>query len=58
MTEPSEPPLGEPPVSELPPAVPPGRPRITALRVVIWIVVGGVGAFLLISGIIGIIAKG
>jgi hypothetical protein len=27
-------------------------------RIAIWVVVGGVGAYLLISGIVGIIAKG
>ena len=32
--------------------------RPTPVRVTTWIVVGGIGVFLLVSGIIGIIAKG
>ena len=34
------------------------KPTITVTRVVIWVLVGGVGVFLLVSGIVGIIAKG
>jgi hypothetical protein len=33
-------------------------PRISTARIMIWIVVGGIGVFLLVSGIVGIIAKG
>ncbi len=35
----------------------PGR-RITPARVTMWIVVGGIGVYLLVSGILGILAKG
>ena len=36
-----------------------GPPRpITASRVTTWIVVGGIGVFLVVSGILGIVAKG
>jgi hypothetical protein len=41
-----------------PPSEPARGPRITPTRVAIWIVVGGIGVFLLASGIIGMIAKG
>ena len=41
-----------------PPGGQDGRPRVTPTRVTTWIVVGGIGAFLLVSGIIGMIAKG
>lgn len=43
----------------LPPSPPPnGRPPITTGRIAIWVIVGGIGVFLLVSGIVGIIAKG
>lgn len=48
--------MSEKPV--LPPPAPNPRPRLTALRVVIWVVVGAIGLFLLASGLLGIIAKG
>lgn len=35
----------------------PPRP-ITPLRVLVWVLVGGAGVFLAVSGILGIIAKG
>lgn len=34
------------------------RPRLTPLRVTIWIVVGAIGVYLVISGVVGILAKG
>ena len=34
------------------------KPAITFNRIAIWVIVGGIGLFLLISGIVGIIAKG
>lgn len=34
------------------------RPPITPARITTWLVVGGIGLFLVISGITGIIAKG
>ena len=43
------------------PPLPPKKPdpRVpTWRRIAIWVVVGGVGLYLLISGILGIIAKG
>ena len=33
-------------------------PRPSPARITTWIAVGGIGLFLLISGIVGIIAKG
>ena len=45
------------------PALPPSDekpdPRIPSWRrIVIWVIVGGVGLYLVISGVLGIIAKG
>jgi hypothetical protein len=34
------------------------KPAITMNRLALWLVVGGIGAYLLISGLVGIIAKG
>ncbi len=34
------------------------RAKLTATRIVIWVAVGGIGLSLLISGIVGILAKG
>lgn len=34
------------------------KPAISMNRLAIWLVVGAIGAYLLISGVIGIIAKG
>lgn len=45
-------------MSHPPPRDPAQGPRITMTRVAIWIVAGGIGVFLLISGITGIVAKG
>ena len=36
----------------------PPKPKLTALRVLIWVVVAAIGLFLVISGIVGIITKG
>lgn len=33
-------------------------PKISTNRVIIWIVVAGVGLYLVITGIVGIVAKG
>jgi hypothetical protein len=43
-----------------PPEFPAGpkKPRLTTTRVVIWIAVAGIGLYLVISGIVGILAKG
>jgi hypothetical protein len=45
-------------MSELPPGKDPEKPKITPTRIAIWVIVGGIGLFLLISGIVGIVAKG
>ena len=49
-------------MSDLPPLPPsnkPVDPRVPSWRrIVIWIIVGGVGLYLVISGILGILAKG
>ena len=42
----------------LPPDEDPKKPRLTATRVVIWVAVAAVGLYLVISGIVGILAKG
>ena len=34
------------------------RKKIAAGRIVVWIVVGGIGLYLIVSGLIGIITKG
>lgn len=47
-------------------SLPPQKPQLTPeekrrqllVRVVVWIVVGGIGLYLVISGIVGILAKG
>jgi len=36
----------------------PNKPKITPTRIVIWLAVAGVGLYLVISGIVGILAKG
>lgn len=40
------------------PRTPGERPQISPARITVWIAVAGIGLFLLISGIVGIIAKG
>ncbi|CAN5312617.1 hypothetical protein BH11ACT3_BH11ACT3_16950 [soil metagenome] len=40
------------------PKKPGDKPAISFNRIAIWVIVGGVGLFLLISGIVGIVAKG
>ncbi len=42
----------------LPPGHDPKKPRLTTTRIVIWIAVAGIGLYLVISGVVGIIAKG
>jgi len=42
----------------LPPDDGPNKPKITPTRIVIWLAVAGVGLYLVISGIVGILAKG
>ena len=45
-------------MSNLPP--PPGgeKPKITTGRIAIWVIVAGIGLYLIITGVVGIIAKG
>lgn len=45
---------------DAPDPITPEKPKnqITFARIAIWVVVGGIGAYLLVSGIIGIIVKG
>ena len=45
-------------MSVTPPRRPNDRERPSPARMTVWIAVGGIGLFLLISGIVGIIAKG
>lgn len=46
-------------MTQLPSGGPDRDPRrISSARITTWIIVGGIGVFLLISGIMGIIAKG
>ena len=43
----------------LPPSKKPDDPRVpTWRRVAIWVIVGGIGLYLVITGVVGIIAKG
>jgi len=42
----------------LSPGEDPKKPKITTTRIVIWLAVAGVGLYLVISGIVGILAKG
>jgi len=44
--------------SPLEPGQDPGKPKITTTRIVIWLAVAAVGLYLVISGIVGILAKG
>ena len=39
-------------------AAPDDKPRVTATRLIIWLVVGAIGVYLVVSGVLGIIAKG
>lgn len=34
------------------------KPAVSMNRLALWLVVGGIGAYLFISGLIGIVAKG
>lgn len=34
------------------------RPRISLSRIAVWVIVGGIGLYLVISGVVGIIVKG
>ncbi|MEO7720445.1 MAG: hypothetical protein ABIS08_00855 [Pseudolysinimonas sp.] len=36
----------------------PDKPKLTTTRIAIWLIVGGVAVYLIISGIVGILAKG
>lgn len=45
-------------MTSAPPPLPGDKPSISTGRIAIWVIVGGIGAFMLISGIVGILAKG
>lgn len=45
-------------MSDKTPRTPGEKPQISPARITVWIAVAGVGIFLLVSGIVGIIAKG
>jgi hypothetical protein len=46
-------------MTDLPsPKRPDDKPAVSWQRVAVWVVVGGVGLFMVISGLIGMIAKG
>jgi len=45
-------------MSDLEPGGPEKKPNQTLIRIGIWVVVGGIGLYLVISGIAGILAKG
>jgi hypothetical protein len=45
-------------VSDKTPRTPGEKPQISPARIMVWIAVAGIGVFLLVSGIVGIIAKG
>lgn len=34
------------------------KPEISFTRIAIWVIVGGIGLYLVLSGVIGIIVKG
>lgn len=42
----------------LPPGNDPKKPRLTPTRIAIWLAVAAIGLYLVISGIVGILAKG
>lgn len=41
-----------------PPNRPGGKPAVSWQRVAVWIVVGGVGLFMVVSGLVSMIVKG
>ena len=45
-------------MSDKTPRTPGEKPQISPARITVWIAVGGIAVFLLVSGIVGIIAKG
>lgn len=45
-------------MSDKTPRTPGEKRQISPARITVWIAVAGIGLFLLISGIVGIIAKG
>lgn len=45
-------------MSNLPPSPGGEKPKITMGRVAIWVIVAGIGVYLLVTGVVGIIAKG
>ena len=45
-------------MSDLPPEPGKDKPKISLTRIGLWVFVGGVGLYLIVTGLIGIIAKG
>ena len=45
---------------DAPPPIPPDKPKnqISFARIAIWVILGGIGLYLLISGVVGILVKG
>ena len=45
-------------MSNLPPQPGGEKPKITSGRIAIWVIVAGIGLYLIVTGVVGIIAKG
>jgi hypothetical protein len=47
-------------MTDAPPPIPPDKPKnqIPFTRIAIWVIVGGIGLYLVISGVVGILVKG
>ena len=57
MTDPTRPPENRPD-EKLPGEENKKKGEISFARIAIWVIVGGVGLYLVISGVVGIIVKG
>ena len=58
MSEPSPEPTPQPTAEPTHAPTPDEKRRRLLIRIAVWIVVGGIGLYLVISGIVGILAKG
>ena len=47
-------------MTDAPPPIKPDKPKnqISMGRIAIWVIVGGIGLYLVISGLVGVIVKG
>jgi hypothetical protein len=47
-------------MTDAPPPIKPEKPKgnISMGRIAIWVIVGGIGLYLVISGLVGVIVKG